>query len=84
MLRKPITPTEIWSYRLRGKEENGTPGSELPDRFGHLSVCPHLPLAKGEKCNPCVRYEMSPMSRAAHNGLSHLPVFILTNPAVSF
>ncbi len=39
MLRKPITPTEIWSYRLRGKEENGTPGSELPDRFGHLSVC---------------------------------------------
>ena len=30
---------------------------------------PHLPLAKpakSEKCNPCVRYEMSPMSRAAH------------------
>ena len=27
---------------------------------------PHLPPAKGEKCYPCVRYEMSPMSRAAH------------------
>ena len=26
---------------------------------------PHLPLAKSEKCNPCVRYELSPMSRAA-------------------
>src|SRR6202165_4960780 len=23
-------------------------------------------LQKSEKCNPCVRYEMSPMSRAAH------------------
>jgi hypothetical protein len=23
-------------------------------------------LEKSEKCNPCVRYEMSPMSRAAH------------------
>src|SRR6266511_1089953 len=27
---------------------------------------PHLPPAKGEKCYPCVRYGMSPMSRAAH------------------
>ncbi len=27
---------------------------------------PHLPPKKSEKCNPCVRYEMSPMSRAAH------------------
>src|SRR5436305_944414 len=25
---------------------------------------PHLPPAKSEKCNPCVRYELSPMSRA--------------------
>jgi len=23
-------------------------------------------LQKSEKCNPCVRYELSPMSRAAH------------------
>src|SRR5205085_8274319 len=29
----------------------------------------HLPR-KGEKCYPCVRYEMSPMSRAAHQMLS--------------
>jgi hypothetical protein len=34
-----LTPTEIWSYRLRGKRGNGTPGSELPDRFGHPFVC---------------------------------------------
>src|SRR6476619_6944275 len=27
---------------------------------------PHLPPKKSEKCNPCVRYKMSPMSRAAH------------------
>src|SRR5260370_19341445 len=27
---------------------------------------PHLPLEKSEKCNPCVRYEMSPMSRPSH------------------
>src|SRR5437879_6008539 len=26
---------------------------------------PHLPPQKSEKCNPCVRYEMSPMSRVA-------------------
>jgi hypothetical protein len=26
----------------------------------------HLPPTKGEKCYPCVRYEVSPMSRAAH------------------
>src|SRR6478752_7019358 len=26
---------------------------------------PHLPPKKSEKCNPCVRYKMSPMSRAA-------------------
>src|SRR5258707_187884 len=28
---------------------------------------PHLPPAKGEKCYPCVRYGMSPMSRAAQH-----------------
>jgi hypothetical protein len=27
---------------------------------------PHLPPTKSEKCNPCVRYVLSPMSRAAH------------------
>jgi hypothetical protein len=27
-------------------------------------------LQKSEKCNPCVRYEMSPMSRAAHNKIN--------------
>jgi hypothetical protein len=26
---------------------------------------PHLPQNKSGKCNPCVRYEMSPMSQAA-------------------
>src|SRR5215213_9100776 len=28
---------------------------------------PHLPLlGKSRRCNPCVRYELSPLSRAAH------------------
>jgi hypothetical protein len=31
----------------------------------------HLPPAKGEKCYPCVRYGMSPISRAAHKKLAH-------------
>src|SRR5439155_19952336 len=36
--------------------------------FHHRTRFPrhqHLPPAKGEKCYPCVRYGMSPMSRAA-------------------
>src|SRR3979409_676446 len=31
-----------------------------------LSTASTPPARKGEKCYPCVRYEMSPMSRAAH------------------
>jgi hypothetical protein len=31
---------------------------------------PHLPPCKrSEKCYPCVRYDVAPMSQAAHNGL---------------
>jgi hypothetical protein len=30
----------------------------------------HFLLKKRRKCNPCVRYEMSPMCQAAHNGLA--------------
>jgi hypothetical protein len=30
-------------------------------------------LQKSEKCNPCARYEMSPMSRAAHHNLNLRP-----------
>src|SRR5690242_14584667 len=30
---------------------------------------PHLPQNKSGKCNPCVRYVLSPMSRAAHSRL---------------
>src|SRR4051794_38439903 len=36
----------------------------------HRTLLPrhrHLPLAKSGKCNPCVRYEMSPMSQAAQS-----------------
>src|SRR5689334_12897299 len=36
---------------------------------------PHLPQNKSGKCNPCVRYVLSPMSRAAHtypNNISSL------------
>jgi hypothetical protein len=41
------------------------------ERMTSTSSCQFVPrstnhLAKSEKCNPCVRYEMSPMSRAAH------------------
>src|ERR1700716_1436275 len=32
-----------------------------------LSTASTPPARKGEKCYPCVRYEMSPMSRAAHS-----------------
>lgn len=33
---------------------------------------PHLPQNKSGKCNPCVRYVSSPMSRAAHTSLQIL------------
>src|SRR5712671_4374197 len=36
---------------------------------------PHLPPAKGEKCYPCVRYGMSPMSRAAQFYVKSLDKF---------
>ena len=32
---------------------------------------PHLPQNKSGKCNPCVRYDLSPMSRAAHDVRAH-------------
>ena len=47
------------------------PGDKAKAFFHHRTRFPrhpHLPPAKSEKCNPCVRYEMSPMSRAAHCG----------------
>src|SRR5215218_3461925 len=34
---------------------------------------PHLPLlGKSRRCNPCVRYELSPLSRAAHTPMPEL------------
>ncbi|MGQ0444496.1 MAG: hypothetical protein ACT4O2_05050, partial [Beijerinckiaceae bacterium] len=39
---------------------------------------PHLLLASAtKKCNPCVRYEMSPMSRAAHQLLLYIQMVLL-------
>ena len=52
---------------------HGLPVQQTGDKakalFHHRTRFPrhqHLPPAKGEKCYPCVRYGMSPMSRAAH------------------
>src|SRR6266536_6646582 len=44
------------------------PGNEAKALFHHRTRFPrhrHLP-PEGGKCYPCVRYEVSPMSRAAH------------------
>src|SRR5947209_5927552 len=52
-------------HRLPVKEA----GDKARALFHHRTRCPrhqHLHPAKGEKCYPCVRYEVSPMSRAAH------------------
>jgi hypothetical protein len=42
-----------------------------PRARGRRLVCVwslgHLPPTKGERCNPCVRYEVSPMIQAAHS-----------------
>src|SRR5581483_3893191 len=35
---------------------------------------PHLPQNKSGKCNPCVRYVLSPMSRAAHDFLRQFTI----------
>ena len=56
---------------------HGLPVQQTGDKakalFHHRTRFPrhqHLPPANpGEKCYPCVRYGMSPMSRAAHNTL---------------
>src|SRR5262245_62373862 len=43
-------------------------GDETKAFLHHRTGSPrhqHLPPAKGEKCYPCVRYEVSPMSRVA-------------------
>src|ERR1700752_3743834 len=45
------------------------PGDKTKPSFHHRTRFPrhpHLPQNKSGKCNPCVRYEVSPMSRAAH------------------
>src|SRR5215468_6476938 len=45
------------------------PGDKPQALLHHRTRFPrhqHLPPTKGEKCYPCVRYEVSPMSRAAH------------------
>src|SRR6516225_7083580 len=57
-------PTDV-SHRLTIHQ----PGHETKTLFHHRTRFPrhqHLPPANGEKCYPCVRYGMSPMSRAAH------------------
>src|SRR5260221_710648 len=44
-------------------------GHKAKALFHHRTRFPphqHLPPAKGEKCYPCVRYGISPISRAAH------------------
>jgi hypothetical protein len=55
----------------RGFEiETAQTGDKPRALFQHRTRFPRhsrLPLAKSETCNPCVRYEMSPMSRAAHD-----------------
>src|SRR5215831_4817129 len=51
------------------------PGDKPQALLHHRTRFPrhqHLPPTKGEKCYPCVRYEVSPMSRAAHPRHSHI------------
>src|SRR5690349_10377156 len=46
------------------------PGDKAQTLFHHRTRFPrhpHLPQNKSGKCNPCVRYVLSPMSRAAHS-----------------
>src|SRR5438034_5223095 len=46
------------------------PGDKTKALFHYRTRFPwhlHLPQTKSEKCNPCVRYVLSPMSRAAHD-----------------
>src|SRR3954447_13016000 len=49
------------------------PGDKAKALFHYRTRFPrhlHLPQNKSGKCNPCVRYELSPMSRVAQNHLS--------------
>jgi len=83
--RQPMLPVTVENLvaGLAGYAEfpanirHGLPVQQTGDKakafFHHRTRSPrhpHLPQNKSGKCNPCARYKMSPMSRAAHNGLA--------------
>ena len=65
----PEIPTNV-RHRLTVQHAGHETQAFLHDRT-RFPRHQHLP-PKGEKCYPCVRYRMSPMSQAAHNNLSKL------------
>src|SRR5262249_5426208 len=51
------------------RERFGRKNCSLSSMTEHSFQGIHFLLEKRRKCNPCVRYEMSPMCQAAHNQL---------------
>src|SRR5215471_10240038 len=56
-------------HRLAIQKPSDKPQTLVHDRT-LLPRHQHLPPKKSEKCYPCVRYDLSPMSQAAHNHLA--------------